>query len=131
MQKIFLMMMLSLTLVACDQQNKPNNPPQSGEDNDNTGRNVRDRDSTTKTPMNQPESEADLAITQKIRRSIMSDDSLSTDAKNIKIITINGVVTLRGPVANSKEKDIITKKVNDVPGIVKLENQLEVTRRNN
>lgn len=130
MGKYFLMMMLSLTLIACDTQDKPNNPPPSGQDNDNTGKNVRDRDSTTKTPLDQSETEADRTITQKIRQAIMSDSNLSTNAKNVKIITINGVVTLRGPVANSQEKDAIAQKVKGVQGIVKVDNQLEVTRNN-
>lgn len=134
MKKIFLLAMLSLTMVACDRQDKPKHlPPSDREqtyDNDNTGKNIRDRDSMTKTPGDQSESEADRTITQKIRQAIMADDSLSTNAKNIKIITINGVVTLRGPVANSQEKEVIARKVNGVRGISRVDNQLEVTRNN-
>ncbi|OJV08120.1 MAG: hypothetical protein BGO14_01490 [Chlamydiales bacterium 38-26] len=130
MKKFVLMTMLSLSLIGCDQQSKPNNPPQNGQDYDNTGINVRDRDSNTKTPLNQSESDADRKITQKIRQAIMADDTLSTNAKNIKIITINGVVTLRGPVANSQEKDAIARKVTAIPGIIKVDNQLDVTRNN-
>lgn len=120
----------SLTLISCDRHDKPNNPPPSGPDYDNTEKNVRDRDSLTKTPFDQSESETDRTITQKIRQAIMADDSLSTNAKNIKIITIKGVVKLRGPVASPQEKDAIAKKVHDVQGIVKVDNQLEVTRNN-
>lgn len=130
MMKFFLMTMLSLTLIACERQDKPNNPPSSGQDYDNTGRNIRDRDSMTKTPLDQSESESDRTITQKIRQAIMADSSLSTNAKNIKIITIQGVVTLRGPVASSQEKDAIAKKVNDIQGIVRVDNQIEVTSNN-
>ena len=129
MQKIFIMTMLSLTLVACDRQDKPNDPNQTAQESDNTGKNVRDRDSMTKTPLDQSESEADRTITQKIRQAIMSDDSLSTNAKNIKIITFQGVVTLRGPVANSQERDVIVRKASNVQGIVKVDNQLEVTHK--
>ena len=130
MKNLFLLTLLSFTLMACEQQNKPINPPASGQDNDNTGKNVRDRDLMTKTPLDQSESEEDRTITQKIRQVIMSDDALSTNAKNIKIITLNGVVTLRGPVASSQEKDAIARKVSDVHGIVRLDNQLEITRNN-
>jgi hyperosmotically inducible periplasmic protein len=132
MKKILLMTMLSLTLISCDRQDIPNNPPASEQDynNDNTEKNIRDRDSMTITPLDQSESEDDRTITQKIRQAIMSDSALSTNAKNIKIITIKGVVTLRGPVASSEEKDAIAKKANDVQGIVKVDNQLEVTRSN-
>jgi len=130
MKNIYLMMMLSLIFVGCNQRDKPNNSYPAGQDYDNTGKNIRDRDSKTKTPFDQSESEADRTLTQKIRQAIMSDDSLSTNAKNIKIISINGVVTLRGPVSSSSEKDAIARKVNDVQGIVKVDNQLEVTRSN-
>lgn len=130
MNKFFLMSVLSLTLVACDRQDKLNTPPRSGQDYDNTGKNIRDRDSMTKTPFDQSESETDRTITQKIRQAIMSDDSLSTNAKNIKIITVDGVVTLRGPVASLQEKEAIARKVNDVQGIVRVDNQIEVTRNN-
>lgn len=130
MKKFFLMTMLSLTLIGCERQDKPNNPPPNGHDYDNTGINVRDRDSATKTPLDQSESEADRTITQKIRKAIMSDSDLSTNAKNIKIITRQGVVTLRGPVASSQEKDAIARKVNDIQGIQRVENQLEITRNN-
>jgi hyperosmotically inducible periplasmic protein len=130
MKKMLLLVIFSLTLSACNRQDKPNNPPQSEQDFDNTGTNTRDRDSVTKTPLDQSESEADRTITQKIRQAIISDDSLSTNAKNIKIITINGVVTLRGPVSSSQEKDVIARKLDNVQGIVKVDNQLEVTRGN-
>lgn len=127
------MAILSLTLVACDRQDKRedkqnSSTAQSEENYDNTGINIRDRNSMTKTPGDQSENESDRTITQKIRRSIISDNSLSTNAKNIKIITINGVVTLRGPVNSYEEKDAIAKKVNDVQGIVEVDNQLEITR---
>jgi len=65
---------------------------------DNTGRNVRDRGGDTLTPGDQSNTKADLTLTQQIRKALMADKSLSTNAKNIKIITANGVVTLRGPV---------------------------------
>ena len=54
--------------------------------------------------MDQGGSEADTAITQQIRKAVVAQDNLSTDAKNVKIITRDGVVTLRGPVASAKEK---------------------------
>lgn len=136
MKKYFSMVLMSLTLVACSSQDKPTTPtsrmdttPSSRIDNDNTGKNVRDRDSAAITPANQSETESDRTITQKIRKAVVADDSLSTNAKNIKIITINGVVTLRGPVASQQEIDSIIRKVSDVQGIVKVDNQLEITKK--
>lgn len=123
MKKILLIATLALTCVACEEQGK-------GMNADNSGKNVRDRDSMAKTPMNQGESEADRTTTQRIRQAIMADTSLSTNAKNIKIITANGVVTLRGPVGSTSEKDAIAKKVKDLAGVNRVDNQLEITDNN-
>jgi len=93
---------------------------------DNTGRNVRDRDEATKTAQDQAENEADRTITQNIRQAINADDSLSTNAKNVKIITNDGTVTLRGPVKNEQEKTIIEAKAKQVAGVKNVDNQLEI-----
>jgi osmotically-inducible protein OsmY len=96
---------------------------------DNTGRNVRDRGGATLTPGDQSESKADRTLTQQIRKAVVADKSLSTTAKNIKIITINGVVTLRGPVKNLQEKETIAAKAQQVAGVTNIDNQLEVKGR--
>jgi hyperosmotically inducible periplasmic protein len=96
---------------------------------DNTGRNVRDRGGLTLTPGDQSESEADRTLTQEIRKAVVDDDSLSTLAKNIKIITVDGVVTLRGPVQSPQEKESIETKAQQIAGIDKIDNQLEVKGR--
>lgn len=121
---------LSITLVACEGQDKTSGTTQIETDKDNTGQNVRDRDTRALSPMDQSEKEGDRTITQTIRQALMADGSLSTNAKNIKIISINGVVTLRGPVASSKERDLIDRKSREVRGVVKVDNQLEITRQN-
>ena len=93
---------------------------------DNTGPNVRDRGGETKTPGDQSENEADRTITQNIRQALTGDDSLSTNAKNVKIITNDGTVTLRGPVKSEKEKTEIEAKAKQVAGVKRVDNQLEV-----
>jgi osmotically-inducible protein OsmY len=93
---------------------------------DNTGRNIRDRSGATLTPGDQSESEADRTLTQRIRQAVVADDSLSTNAHNIKIITINGVVTLRGPVNSAQEKANIDAKAQQIAGATKVNNQLEI-----
>jgi hyperosmotically inducible protein len=103
--------------------------PPAQEAPDNTGRNVRDRNDATLTPGNQSETEADRTLTQQIRRAVVADDSLSTTAKNIKIITINGVVTLRGPVNTPQEQAAIVAKAQQAAGADKVDNQLEVKGR--
>jgi hyperosmotically inducible protein len=96
---------------------------------DNTGRNVRDRGGDTLTPGDQSETEADRTLTQQIRKAVVADDSLSTLAKNVKIITVNGVVTLRGPVNSPQEKATIEAKAQQISGVSKIDNQLEVKGR--
>lgn len=98
-------------------------------DAENTARNERDRSKETMTPTDQSESEADREITRNIRQAIVKDDSLSTTAKNVKIVTSNGVVTLRGPVKNEREKTEIAAKVKQVTGVRNVDNQLEVENK--
>lgn len=93
---------------------------------DNTGRNERDRDGGTMTPEDQSESAADRKITADVRSAITSDTSMSLNARNVKIITLNGVVTLRGPVETQAEKDAIEAKAEAVAGVSSVDNQLEV-----
>jgi osmotically-inducible protein OsmY len=93
---------------------------------DNSGRNVRDRDNQSKTSGDQSENEADRKISQNIRDAITSDDSFSTNAKNVKIITSDGTVTLRGPVKSDKEKTEIEAKAKQIAGVKKVDNQLEI-----
>ena len=95
-------------------------------DADNTGKNARDADGNTLTPLDQGESEADRTITQQIRKAVVDHDQLSTNAKNVKIITQNGVVTLRGPVKSQEEKAAIASVAQKTGGVKRVENQLEI-----
>jgi hyperosmotically inducible periplasmic protein len=92
---------------------------------DNTGRNVRDRGKTL-TPTDQSESASDRTLTQKIRQAVMADKSLSMTAHNVKIITVDGVVTLRGPVKTEAERTKIAAKAEQAAGAGKVHNDLEV-----
>jgi len=96
---------------------------------DNTGKNVRDRDDKTLTPGDQSSNEADVELTRRIREAVVADDSLSTSAHNIKIITINGTVTLRGPVSSTEEKTKIAQTAQKLAGTNKVDNQLEVAAK--
>ena len=95
---------------------------------DDTGRNVRDRDGLTMTPSDQSNDPNDLKVTREIRKALVADDSLSTTAKNIKIITVHGKVILRGPVANVQEKKKIAKMAQRFTK-QRIENLLEVAAR--
>jgi osmotically-inducible protein OsmY len=95
-------------------------------DVDNTARNDRDRDGSTPTPLDQSESAADIKITADIRQAIMQDGTLSMNAQNCKIITNNGITTLRGVVASDAERKTIEAKAVATPGVVRVDNQLEI-----
>ena len=81
---------------------------------------MQDRSGATLTPGDQSESKADLDLTQRVRQAVVADDSLSTNAHNVKIITINGVVTLRGPVNSAQEKANIDAKAQQIAGATKV-----------
>ena len=93
---------------------------------DNTATNERDRSGETKTSGDQSNSSADLKITQAVRRALMKDRELSTTAKNIKVITANGHVTLRGPVKTGQEKAKIDQIAKSAAGGAQIDDQLDV-----
>jgi osmotically-inducible protein OsmY len=95
-------------------------------DADNTGKNERDRSDETQTSGDQSNSKDDVNTTAAIRRAVVKDDSLSAMAKNVKIITANGTVTLRGPVKDEAEKAKIAELAQSAAGNAKIDNQLEV-----
>jgi hyperosmotically inducible protein len=97
---------------------------------DNTAINERDRSGETKTSGDQSNSSADLKTTQAIRQALMKDDELSMTAKNIKVITANGHVTLRGPVKTAQEKAKIDQLAKSAAGGAQIENQLDVKGSN-
>ena len=76
-----------------------------------------DRNSATTTPMDQGENTGDIKITAEIRRAVMDDNSLSTNAHNIKIVANKGAVALRGVVESAGEKDSIDTKAKSVAGV--------------
>ena len=126
MKSITLLLLSMVLMVGCSKNRSEDKQVSQTVEPDNSGRNVRDRDDQTKTPGDQSENEADRTITQNIRQAITADDSLSTNAKNVKIITNDGTVTLRGPVKSEKEKTDIEAKAKQVAGVKRVDNQIEV-----
>jgi hyperosmotically inducible protein len=127
MKSITLLLLSMVLIVGCSKnRSEDKQVSQTAVEPDNSGRNVRDRDDQNKTTGDQSENEADRTITQNIRRAVTADDSLSTNAKNVKIITNDGTVTLRGPVKNEKEKAEIEAKAKQIAGVKRVDNQLEV-----
>ncbi len=89
---------------------------------DNSHRNKMHR----KTADQQKENSSDREIARKIRRAVVSDKSISTYGHNVKIIAMNGAVTLKGPVHSAEEKESIASKAAEVVGKDKVTDQLTV-----
>jgi osmotically-inducible protein OsmY len=95
---------------------------------DNTGSNKGDADKSAVTADQQKMNASDLALTQKIRKGVMADKSLSTYAHNVKIVSRNGMVTLKGPVRSDDEKkSIVGKAAAAAGGPDKVSDQMSVT----
>ena len=96
---------------------------------DNTAVNKRDTKASEPTADQQHNDDADLEITQQIRKSIMADKSLSTYAHNVKVISQDGKVTLKGPVRSSSEKASIEAKAAEVVGQDNVTSELAIARK--
>ena len=128
----------AVLLAGCSEKNRPANrgAPDAGQpsarqadgagDATNTARNERDRDGVNPTADDQSESKQDIDIAAKVRRAVVSDKSLSTNAHNVKIITNEGQVTLRGPVDSEAEKEAIVAKAKEVAGDDRVVDELEL-----
>jgi osmotically-inducible protein OsmY len=97
---------------------------------DNTTVNQRDRDPNEPTADQQKENRSDRDITKQIRRAIVQDKSLSTYARNVKIITQNGQVTLKGPVRSGDEKRAVESKAAEIAGENKVTSELDIKPKN-
>jgi len=98
----------------------PQTPP------DNTKVNTRDRAKGAVTADQQKENAGDRELTQKIRKSLMADKSLSTYAHNVKVVAQGGQVTLKGPVRTEDEKRNVEAKAVEVAGAGHVVNQISV-----
>jgi hyperosmotically inducible protein len=120
---------MSLALIVCGSAlgvcQDPASPPP-----DNTKVNERDRNPNQPTADQQKENRSDRDITQQIRKAIEKDKALSSDAHNVKIVTQNGTVTLKGPVRSEEEKKAVEAKAAEVAGQDKVTNQIEVKSSN-
>ena len=93
---------------------------------DNTRVNKRDRSDEQVTADQQKQNSFDIELTRKIRSSISKDKSLSTYAHNVKVITQDGIVTLKGPVRSEEESKVIESKAAEVAGASNVKNQLDI-----
>ena len=94
---------------------------------DNTTVNQRDKKPGEATADSQKMNPADRALSAKIRKAVIADKALSTYAHNVKIISQNGRVTLKGPVRSEEEvKSLLAKAADAAGGSDKVVNQLTV-----
>ena len=129
--KLGLIAIAMVTTFGVSQQLRATPPAQNP---DNTKTNERDRNKNEPTADQQKENDSDRELARKIRRSVVSDKSLSTDAHNIKIIAQDGNVTLKGPVKSEEEKQALESKAAEVAGgadHVKSEIEVKASGRNN
>lgn len=125
---------MAIAAVGCDKESgnesaesyQANTSTRTAEDN--TGKNERDRDMKTLTPEDQG-GEGDRKITQLVRQNVVKEYGATTDAANVKIVTVDGVVTLRGPVNSESEQSAIGSMAQKVDGVRRVDNQLEVASR--
>jgi len=92
----------------------------------NTSKNKRDKTLGKPTAQDQSNTKSDTNITIALRKAILAQKGMSVDAQNVKIITENGILYLRGPVANANEKDLIGNLAKTSCGARAITNQLEV-----
>jgi osmotically-inducible protein OsmY len=98
---------------------------------DNSKVNGHDRSGDQPTADQQKNGQSDLELTRQIRRSIVQDASLSTYAHNVKIISQNGKVTLKGPVRSDDEKQAIEAKASEVAGKDNIVSELTIVPTKN
>ena len=132
-RKLFTALACALALGACkqkgDEDQGTTQTTGANVQSDNTKLNERDRSGGTVLPRDQSNATADIDVTARIRRSIVAHKGLSMDAKNVKIITRDGNVTLRGVVKDEGEKQAIQDEAQRVQGVKNVENQLDVLNR--
>ena len=124
MKQIAFMLVLSSALLGLGTVTMAQDPTPTAPDN--SGINVRDRAPAAMTAGQQSNAKSDVELTRKIRRAVTKDDSLSMMAHNVKIVSANGSVTLRGPVKTEEEKSAILSKAQDIAGAANVSDQLEV-----
>jgi hypothetical protein len=110
------LLFLSLGTLLQSQDAGQQNTEQSPAAPDNTKVNQRDRSNNAPTADRQQNARPDRDITKQIRDAIIADKALSTYAHNVKVITQNGQVTLRGPVRSGEEKRALEGKAAEIAG---------------
>jgi hyperosmotically inducible protein len=118
--------LLGSTWVIAHEQSTQNAPVPA----DNTKVNQRDQNASEPTADQQANNRSDRDLTRQIRQAIVKDNSLSTYAHNVKIVTQDGQVTLKGPVRSDEEKRAVEAKAAEIAGQGKVTSELDVKPEN-
>jgi hyperosmotically inducible periplasmic protein len=110
---------LSLTIPGLFAQNPPAKP-------DNSSVNQQDRQSGATTADSQKDNRNDRTLTQQVRKALVKDKSLSSYAHNVKVVSQNGVVTLKGPVRSEDEKRTVEAKAAEIAGRDNVRSEISV-----
>ncbi len=118
-------------LVGCDRAEEP--PPQTAAPKSPAAPEAKPETAAkapekVPTASDQPGTEADVKIVQEIRQSVEKDESLSTQAQNVTIVSKEGKVTLRGTVKDEAEKKLLAARAQQVDGVRGVDNQLVIAR---
>jgi len=93
---------------------------------DNTKVNTRDRAAGAVTADQQSNNSTDRDLAKRIRQSLVADKGLSSYAHNVKVVSLHGQVTLKGPVRSEQEKASVEAKAVEVAGAGHVVNQLSI-----
>jgi hyperosmotically inducible periplasmic protein len=124
LKRAALVVILSVVLLAAGTVTMAQDSPSVAPDNSAVNR--RDQVPGAMTADQQSNTKSDVELTREIRKAVVKDPSLSMLAHNVKIVSVNGSVTLRGPVKTEEERTVIASKAQAIAGADKVVNQLEV-----
>jgi hyperosmotically inducible protein len=120
-------LLISLLLLSCAGLTlAQDSAGQSAPASDNTKINQRDRNPNEPTADQQSNNRSDRDIAQQVRQAIIADKTFSTYAHNVKVITQNGQVTLKGPVRSDDEKRAVEAEAAAIAGHGKVTSELTV-----
>ena len=121
MKKLVALMVIVGGLTACSSAPQGESQPA-----DNSDKIVRDRGDAAVTAGDQANAKSDLTVTQAIRAAVGADRALYVNADDVKIISANGVVTLRGSVGSAYQKASIGLTAQRVAGVSCVNNELDI-----
>jgi hyperosmotically inducible protein len=122
-QRYFAFLLLALAICPAWAQDSSSSTPKAS---DNSKINQRDKSPAEPTADQQGNNRSDLDTTKAVRQALVKDKSLSTYAHNVKVITQNGKVTLKGPVRSDEEKSTVLAKAAQVAGQANITDEMTV-----